>query len=82
MGRRDEPATGDHSHDHPGGYAERGPGRGDHPGRGRGSSRDAQSRKDPGEREAEGHSRWRDEEPDARSERWEDGEEGDASNPD
>src|SRR5690606_13765463 len=49
------------------GYAERGPGRGDYPGRGEGTSRKPQA-----EEEASDRSRWRDSDPDERSERWSD----------
>ncbi|MEN1956325.1 hypothetical protein [Luteimonas changyuni] len=49
------------------GYAERGPGRGDYPGRGEGTSRKPQA-----EEEASDRSRWRDADPDERSERWSD----------
>lgn len=49
------------------GYAERGPGRGDYPGRGDGESRNPQK-----EEEASERSRWRDTDADERSERWDD----------
>lgn len=55
-----------HDQDH-GGYAERGPGRGDHPARPPGERIDRQS---PAEREASDRSRWRTDDRDERSERW------------
>ena len=68
----------DWPHDNQGGYAERGPGRGDHAGRGRGESTAPHPRNAPEEREPSERSRWRDDDPDARSERWkeDDGESG------
>lgn len=52
-----------------GGYAERGPGRGDLPGRGRGASKGSQADV---EREASRRSRWRTDDPDGTSDRFED----------
>lgn len=60
----DDQAHDDQDH---GGYAERGPGRGDHAGRGEGEHVDRQS---PAEREASDRSRWRSDDRDERSERW------------
>ena len=51
-----------------GGYDERRPGRGDYPGRGKGDSATSQRAS---EKELEERSRWRDAEPDERSDRWE-----------
>ncbi|MGY0650505.1 hypothetical protein ACW7GZ_01340 [Luteimonas sp. A537] len=56
----------DQDQDHSG-YAERGPGRGDHAGRAAGEHVDRQS---PAEREASDRSRWRTDDRDERSERW------------
>jgi hypothetical protein len=50
-----------------GGYAERGPGRGDYPGRGDGTSKGPQPE---AEGELSGRSRWRDSDADERSDRW------------
>ena len=52
-----------------GGYAERGPGRGDSPGRGRGASTGPQAE---GERTASERSHWRKDDRDAASDRFED----------
>ena len=68
-----DPASGSAASDH-GGYAERGPGRGDHPGRGRGESRDPQ---DSDEGEHAERARWREDDPDETSDRRED-DDGDA----
>lgn len=51
------------------GYEEHGPGRGDYAGRGEGDSRESQPGADA---QAEGRARWRDGEPDERSDRFED----------
>lgn len=52
------------------GYAENGPGRGDLPGRGRAEGR---GREDAGEGEHAERARWREDDPDERSDRFEDG---------
>lgn len=59
-----------------GGYAERGPGRGDAPGRGRGDSATPQTE---AEREGSDRSRWRKDDKDAASDRFEDGDDGDGA---
>lgn len=68
-GRPEDEGSG--NTDGAGGYAERGPGRGDAPGRGRGDSREPQG---DAEREASDRSRWRKDDPDRTSERFEDAE--------
>lgn len=68
----------DRDQDH-GGYAERGPGRGDHPGRPSGERIDRES---PAEREASDRSRWRTDDRDERSGRWSEEKRGDSTDTD